>query len=176
VAEPGQQAAPGAGREPALLAGRIGRPHGLDGSFKVSGARVSLLTPGTVVRVGDRSWRVARRAGSDARPIVRLEGCDTREAAAALTGSDLRVSAPDAPALPEGEWWAEELEGCRVYDGDRPVGVVERMLGLPSCEALEVRRPDGGELIVPMVRDAIRAVDVPAMRIEIDLAFVEGTQ
>ena len=137
-------------------------------------ARASLLVPGAVVQLGERSWRVSRRAGSDARPILRLEGCDSREAAAALTGSDLRVFAPDAPALPEGEWWAEELEGCRVYDGDRLVGVVERMLGLPSCEALEVRRPEGGELIVPMVRDAIRGIDVPATRIEVDLEFVEG--
>jgi len=46
------------------------------------------------------------------------------------------------------------------------------MLSLPSCEALEVAREDGGELLVPMVRDAVRAVDVRARRIDIDLAFL----
>jgi 16S rRNA processing protein RimM len=174
VVAPGEQASPDEGHPRALFAGRVGRPHGLDGSFRVGEARVGLLAPGTAVSVGGRTWKVARRAGSDARPIVRLDGCDSRESAAALTGSELRVAAGDAPALADGEWWAEELEGCSVYDGDRLVGEVERMLGLPSCEALEVRRPDGGELIVPMVRDAVRAVDVRAGRIEIELAFVEG--
>jgi 16S rRNA processing protein RimM len=52
------------------------------------------------------------------------------------------------------------------------VGEVLRMVPLPSCEALEVARPDGGELLVPMVRDAIRSVDVAARRVEIDLSFL----
>ena len=44
-----------------------------------------------------------------------------------------------------------------------------RMLALPSCEVLEVER-DGAELLVPLVRDAIRAVDVAARRVDVDLA------
>jgi 16S rRNA processing protein RimM len=46
------------------------------------------------------------------------------------------------------------------------------MLPLPSCEALEVVREAGGELLVPMVRDAVRSVDVVARRIDVDLAFL----
>jgi 16S rRNA processing protein RimM len=46
------------------------------------------------------------------------------------------------------------------------------MLGLPSCECLEVERPDGSELLVPMVRDAVRRVDVGAQEIEVNLAFL----
>jgi 16S rRNA processing protein RimM len=47
------------------------------------------------------------------------------------------------------------------------------MVPLPSCEALEVVRADGGpDLLVPMVRDAIRSVDVAARRVDVDLGFV----
>ena len=47
------------------------------------------------------------------------------------------------------------------------------MVPLPSCEALAVARDDdGGELLVPMVRDAIRSVDVAARRIDVDLSFL----
>jgi 16S rRNA processing protein RimM len=46
------------------------------------------------------------------------------------------------------------------------------MVALPSCEALEVVRPGGGDLLVPMVRDAIRSVDVAARRIDVDLSFL----
>jgi 16S rRNA processing protein RimM len=35
-----------------------------------------------------------------------------------------------------------------------------------------VRRPGGEELLVPMVKDAVRAIDVRARRIEIDLDFL----
>jgi 16S rRNA processing protein RimM len=52
------------------------------------------------------------------------------------------------------------------------VGVVERLLDYPSCELLEVRREGAGMLLVPLVRDAVRAVDVGARVIEIDLAFL----
>jgi 16S rRNA processing protein RimM len=74
--------------------------------------------------------------------------------------------------LEEGEYWAHELEGCAVWDGGRRLGEVRRMLPLPSCEVLEVERDCGGELLVPMVRDAIRSVDVAARRIDVDLAFL----
>ena len=46
-------------------------------------------------------------------------------------------------------------------------------LPLPSCEALEVERASGdGVVLVPMVRDAIRSVDVGGRRIEVDMTFV----
>ena len=114
-----------------------------------------------------------RRAGTDDRPILRLAGHAGREAAEALRGAQLAVPADRAPALEPGEYWAHELEGCAVFDGERAVGEVRRMVPLPSCEALEVARPGGaGELLVPMVRDAIRSVDMDARRIDVDLAFL----
>ena len=51
---------------------------------------------------------------------------------------ELTVDARQAPALGEGEWWAHELEGCAVVDGERLLGTVSRLIELPSCEALEV--------------------------------------
>jgi hypothetical protein len=43
------------------------------------------------------------------------------------------------------------------------------MVALPSCEALEV-----GERLIPLVRDAIRSIDVGERRIDVDLGFVDG--
>jgi 16S rRNA processing protein RimM len=150
----------------------VGRPHGLDGSFHVRHARPELLRPGAVLTVGGRADRIARLAGGDTRPVVRLEGVTDRAAAEALHGQPLLVAPEDAPPLEPGEWWAEELVGCRVTDGSRAVGVVRRLVALPSCEALEVERPEGGELLVPMVADAVRAVDVEAGRIDVRLEFL----
>jgi 16S rRNA processing protein RimM len=165
----------------AVLAGRVGRAHGLDGSFYVTGPRTRLLVLGSTVVVADRAAKVIRRAGTDRHPIVRLEGIEDRAGAEAMRGLDMMVGLAEAPRLEEGEWWASELEGCEVVDGTRHVGRVVRLIELPSCEALEVRleHSDGDgvggpaeDLLVPMVRDAIRHVDVGARRIDVDTSFL----
>jgi 16S rRNA processing protein RimM len=148
-------------------AGRVGRPHGLDGSFHVTRPVPALLDEGAVLEVQGRPLRVERRAGSAEKPIVRLEGCASREHAEALRGADLLAPLAAVPPLEEDEFWARDLEGCTVVDGEREVGVVARMIALPSCEALEV-----GDRLIPLVRDAIRSIDIAARRIDVDLAFL----
>jgi 16S rRNA processing protein RimM len=156
-----------------IRAGTVGRPHGLDGSFHVARSVPELLGVGMTVVVGGHEREIVRRAGFDARPIVRLDGCEDREAAEALRGTELLVAREQAPELGEDEWWARDLEGCAVRDGSVEVGVVTRLLELPSCEVLEVERPGGGPaLLVPLVKDAVRAVDIEGRAIEIDLRFL----
>jgi 16S rRNA processing protein RimM len=131
-----------------------------------------LLPLGAVVTVAGAPAKIERRAGTEERPILRLEGYAGREAVEALRGEPLLVAQADLPALEPDEYWAHELEGCAVVDGDAQVGVVRRMVALPSCEALEVERQDAEDLLVPLVRDAVRSVDVAARRIDVDLAFL----
>ncbi len=159
-----------------LPAGRVGRAHGLDGSFYVTRPKPRLLAAGTRVTIDGGAREIVRRSGTDQRPIVRLHGIDDRDGAEALRGLALTVAVDDAPRLGDGEWWAHELEGCLVVDGSRAVGRVVRLLELPSCEALEVApppRPGAHSLLVPMVKDAIRSVDVNGGRIDVDMSFLE---
>ena len=148
----------------------MGRAHGLDGSFHVTSPRPRLLTLGMPTDLGE----IVRRVGTDERPVIRLAGLETREAAEALHGQPLQVALKDAPPLEPGEWWAHELEGLRVTDGDREVGTVRRMLELPSVEVLEVQRPNGSELLVPMVGDAVRELDMEGRRVDVDLRFLDA--
>ena len=151
-----------------LNAGRVGRPHGLDGSFHVTRPRGVLLSVGGTLRIGCGVHEIVRRAGTEDRPILRLRGVDDRAGIEALRGAELFVDRADAPPLPEGEYWAEDLEGCAVETTEgRALGVVERLRPLPSCEVLEV-----GELLVPMVGDAVLSVDIAARRIVVDHAFL----
>ncbi|HWM09872.1 MAG TPA: ribosome maturation factor RimM [Solirubrobacteraceae bacterium] len=141
----------------------MGRPHGLDGSFHVQRATPALAAESVVVAGESRA--IVRRAGTAERPILRLEGSSTREDAEALRGLDLLVPG----ALEDDEYWAVDLVGCTVVDGTREVGVVSRMIALPSCEALEV-----GDALIPMVHDAIRSIDLEARRIDVDMEFIGG--
>jgi 16S rRNA processing protein RimM len=141
-----------------VAAGRVGRPHGLDGTFHVREASGG-FAHGSVVVVAGTERRVERRAGTDAMPLVRLEGLGDREAAAALTGETLFV-ADERPELGEGEWLADDLVGCEVAGA----GVVRRVLAGTSCDVLELE--DG--TLVPLVADAVKNIDLDSRRIEID--------
>jgi len=90
-----------------------------------------LLTLGARVTVGDRTAEIVRRAGTDARPILRLAGVEDRSAADALRGQPLSVAAAVAPQLGEGEWWGHELQECEVFDGALLLGTVRRLIELP---------------------------------------------
>jgi 16S rRNA processing protein RimM len=155
-----------------LRAGRVGRPHGLDGSFHVTQPNVQLLTNVETVMIDDQELDVTRRAGTPSRLILRLDGHEDRAAAERLRGKDMLVARAQAPELGPDEWWEADLVGCSVHDGDRPVGTVRRLVELPSCEVLEVERPQGGELLVPLVTDAVREVDLERRTIDVDLRFL----
>jgi 16S rRNA processing protein RimM len=151
-----------AGERGLVAVGTVGRPHGLDGSFHVREASHAFAED-SVVLIGETERRVQRRAGTDAGPILRLEGIGDREAAAALTGETLFVA--DERGEPEaGEWLADDLVGCEV----EAMGSVVRVLTGPSCDLLELE--DG--TLVPLVGDAVKRIDLDARRIEIDRHFL----
>ena len=137
-----------------MTAGRVGKPHGLDGSFYVDGASHPLPV-GTRVTVGDLTLEVGRRAGTDERPLVRLSGVEDPRT---LRGELLLVDAE----LGEDEWLADDLLRCSVPGHGRVV----RILDGPSCSVLELE--DG--LLVPFISDAIRSVE--GDEIVIDEAFL----
>ena len=126
-----------------------------------------LLSLDIPVVVGGRSLRLERLSGTDAKPIVRLRGVTSRTAVEELRGEPLWVSREHAPPLEEDEFWADDLVGLAVVDGERAVGVVERVLSMPSCDLLVV-----GELLIPLIDDAVRSVDLDARRVDVDLEFL----
>jgi 16S rRNA processing protein RimM len=158
--------------------GRVGRAHGLDGSFYVTQPRERVMTGATRVIVDGNEVVIERHDGTPARPILRLRGITTREQVEAIRGTDLWLPRAEAPPLGEEEWYAEDLVGCQVVDGDVAVGVVAKLLPYPSCELLEVQRPDtdparpAKALLIPLISDAVRTVDITAQRIDVNLAFL----
>src|SRR5258707_356391 len=62
-----------------VAAGRVGRPHGLDGSFYVTRPRAPLLAIGVRLRIAGAEHEIVRRSGTDDAPILRLAGAERRE-------------------------------------------------------------------------------------------------
>jgi 16S rRNA processing protein RimM len=152
--------------------GRVGRPHGKAGAFTVlePTERLNLLDAGRHVLVGGREFVVEWRKGTGDRPLVKLAGADGRD----LRGEAITVSRAELGSLGEDEFLVDDLIGAQVFDGDRPIGRVTDVLLLPSADVLEVERPDRDQLLVPLVDDAIRSIDVQAGRVEVEGAFLNG--
>jgi 16S rRNA processing protein RimM len=125
-----------------VTAGRVGKPHGRDGSFYVEGA-AHALPPDTTLLLRDSPHAVTRRTGTDERPLIRLSGVPDP---GAYRGELLLVD----EQLGNEEWLASDLLHCSVPGHGRVV----RVLDGPSCSVLELS--DG--VLVPFVSDAIRSV------------------
>ena len=139
-----------------VTAGRVGKPHGLDGSFYVDGPRHE-LPEGTELVLAGGAHRIERRAGTDDRPLVRLAGVDDP---GKLRGELLLVE----DELGEGEWLAADLVGLEVPG----MGTVSRVIDAPSCALLEL----GDGTLIPFVADAIRSVDPEAGEIQVNREFL----
>jgi 16S rRNA processing protein RimM len=139
-----------------VTAGRVGKPHGLDGSFYVERPRHP-LPEGASLAVAGATHRIARRAGTDERPLIRLAGVEDPRP---LRGEVLLIE----DELAEGEWLAADLVGCRVPG----LGTVTQVVDAPSCSVLELE--DG--TLIPLVGDAIDRIDLDAGEIHVNREFL----
>jgi 16S rRNA processing protein RimM len=132
-----------------VTAGRVGKPHGRDGSFYVEGASHALPRNTTLLLRNSRHT-VTRRSGTEQRPLIRLSGVPDP---GAFRGELLLVD----EQLGSEEWLASDLLHCSVPGH----GHVVRVLDGPSCSLLELS--DG--TLVPFISDAIRSVRPGEIRV-----------
>ena len=85
--------------------------------------RPELLVVGTPCARRARAAIVARK-GTDAKPILRVDARRDRTGGRGAARRDAARRATPRPPLGEDEYWAEDLEGCAVVDGDRALGMV----------------------------------------------------
>ena len=140
-----------------LSAGRIGRSHGLDGSFYVEQPRYEFVI-GARVQVAGVEYEVVRADGIADRPLIKLAGVDDP---APLRGEVMLVD----DELEEDEYLVADLVGCEVPG----LGYVERVLDAPSCALLEVGED---QHLVPLIKDAVKRIDLDARIIEVDRDFL----
>ncbi|HET8528029.1 MAG TPA: ribosome maturation factor RimM [Gaiellaceae bacterium] len=146
--------------------GKVGRPHGLDGSFFVEGPsdRPDAFAKGTVVHVdGEPAEIVSSKRGAQGRPVIRLDRPARR-------GATLAVPRAALPELPEDEYYAFQLVGLAVEEeGGRPLGQVRDVLTYPANDVLEL---DSGAAL-PLVEACVRQVDLEHGRIVVAAGFAD---
>jgi 16S rRNA processing protein RimM len=135
------------------------------------GAELDGLTELTAIKDGiARLYRITSLRPVADGYLVQLEGVSGRDAAAALTLSDVRVRRADLPPLEPGEYYVEDVTGCavtRAADG-KPLGVVQETFWNGAHDVATVVGDDGAERLIPLVPAAVVSVDAPGRKMVVD--------
>jgi 16S rRNA processing protein RimM len=102
--------------------------------------------------------------------IFKFQGVDTISEAERLAGADVLIPLDQRPALPEGEYYRSDLIGCEVFDENgRTLGTVVDWQETGATPLVEVRTPEGRELLLPFAASIFRKIDLAARHIDVNL-------
>ena len=143
--------------------GRVGKSHGLDGSFVVEDASETreLFAVGAKLIVDGEETTVLGAKQARGRPVIRL---DTRPS----RGAELCVPRSALPPTAADEYYVFQLVGMEVAEeGGHSLGTVTDVAPGVANDVLEL---DSG-LALPMVEECILSVDLETRRILVAPGF-----
>jgi 16S rRNA processing protein RimM len=152
-----------------VVVGRVGKPHGVDGSFFVEGASDSpeRFAQGASLLVdGEPAEVTVSKHGAGGRVVIRLDRDVPR-------GATLAVPRAELPDLGEDAYYVFQLVGLAVEEeGGRALGTVTDVENGPANDAIVL---DSG-LLLPLVDACVLDVDLDARRIVVARGFANGDQ
>jgi len=146
-----------------VLIGRVGRPHGVDGSFVVVDASddTRWWKVGSRFLAGGEEVEVVGARRSSGRPVVKLDRPVVR-------GAELEVDRDALPPTGDGEYYAFELIGLDVVEETgRRLGTIKAVTPGVANDALEL---DSG-LLLPMIEDCVLEIDLAGRRVRVASGF-----
>jgi 16S rRNA processing protein RimM len=146
--------------------GKVGRPHGIDGSFFVEGPSddpARFAKGSTLYAAGQPAKVIVSKRGSGRRPVIKLDRPVER-------GTVLALPRETLPPLEDDEYYNFQLVGLAVEEeGGRVLGRVKDVLDYPANDVLEL---DSG-VFLPLVEACVRQVDVGGGRIIVSVGFAD---
>ena len=145
--------------------GKVGRPHGIDGAFFVEQPSDDARWWKTGARflAGGRAVEVVAHRRSSGRPVIKLDTSVDR-------GTVLEIDRDDLPPTADDEYYAFQIVGLEVVEETgRVLGTVQAVSPGVANDVLEL---DSGVLL-PMVEECVRSIDLTAGRIEVASGFAD---
>ena len=149
-----------------VVVGRVGRPHGLDGSFVVErpSEREQLFDPGATLYADGEPVTVAGRKRSGGRLVVKLDQPVQR-------GAELTIPRALLPQPEEDSYYVFQLVGLDVVEEEgRRLGSVRDITPGIAHDIIEL---DSG-LLLPMHEECVRRVDLDAGQVIVAPGFADG--
>ena len=149
-----------------IIVGKVGAARGLDGTLKMIPltdfeGRFDDLEQ---ISVGGKIFAVESVKHIGGQIFIKFAGVDSRESARALTNKFLTVDRKDAAPLDDGEFYAFDIIGCEVFDGDKKIGTVTNVLKTGSNDVFEV----DGNILIPALKSAVKSIDIAGKKILVE--------
>jgi 16S rRNA processing protein RimM len=101
--------------------------------------------------------------------VARLPGVDSRDAAAALIGAEIRVLRSALPKPKRGEYYWVDLEGLDVFNLEGVAfGKVSHLFSTGANDVLVVRDGDRERMVPFVIDDFVKEVDIDGGKIVVD--------
>jgi 16S rRNA processing protein RimM len=156
-----------------VVLGRIAAPFGIAGWFRIQAytASVDNLLAYQVWWVGKgaqwQQYELEKARAQGAALIAKLKGCDDRNSAARLRGSEIAVARNELPHTTANEWYWTDLIGLKAANlAGEEFGEVVRILQTGSNDVLVVQGER--ERLIPFIEEVVREVDLAAGIIRLD--------
>ena len=101
--------------------------------------------------------------------IFKFKGVDTISDAERLAGADVLIPLEERAEVAEGEFYQSDLVGCQIFEGVRLIGTVDGWQETGGPLLVEVKTPQGKELLIPFVNAIFLKIDLGERRIEVKL-------
>lgn len=155
--------------------GRISGPHGVRGWLRVYSEteppeNILTYSPWYLGRAGVwRSYELAQGRPHGKGVVAKLQGCDDRDTAAALTELEIAVKRSQlADDLAPGEYYWTDLEGLEVVTAEGvTLGRIHHLLATGANDVLVVHG-DRERLIPYLPEQVVLEVDLAAGRMRVD--------
>jgi 16S rRNA processing protein RimM len=159
----------------------VARPHGVRGELRVkvynSDSELLPSVRDVLVRRADgveRSIRLQSVRGADEGFLLaKLEGVDDRDEAESYRGAQLCVRRDSFPPLEEGEFYACDVVGSRLFGPEGELGIVEDLVSYPTADVLVVRLSGGTRSEIPLIDDYIAEIDSGARQVRLTSAALD---
>jgi 16S rRNA processing protein RimM len=93
--------------------------------------------------------------------ILKLEGIDDADAAESMRNVDLDIPLDELAKLPPDVYYQHDIIGLLVKTvGGQEVGQIVGIMPTGGNDVYEVKRPGGGQILIPAVKDVVKQVDL----------------
>ncbi|MFP4973949.1 ribosome maturation factor RimM [Paenibacillus sp. CN-4] len=168
--------------EQQLTVGKLVNTHGIRGEVKVlsrtdfpevrfkAGSKLFIVPEDSKQRPVEVTVESARE--HKGMYILKLKDYHDINQVEKYKGSLMKVAGDDLVELPENEYYFHQIVGCEVYsdeDEQNAIGVITEILTPGANDVWVVKRPQGADLLIPVIGDVVLDVNVEAKRVKVHL-------
>ena len=135
---------------------RIAAAHGVKGLVKIVPYGED---PSLIEEVQEHKITLKNRLGKYI--LAEIEGCDNRDKAEALRGTELFISRDDLPTIDgDDSFYIDDLVGLKVIEDGEEIGHIKAVHNFGAGDLLDIALKNGGDMLLPFNDDTTPEINI----------------